>query len=276
MVLVPMESHTVCGGDSVMLHVDEVGTGRPVLFIHGYSQSRLAWRKQLHSDLRNDMRLVAMDNRGHGRSEKPHNAYGNSRQWAEDVRSVLTALDLDDVVLVGWSYAGLIVLDYIERYGTDNVSAINLVGAVSAIGTDAATAVLDSGYIDLVSGFVSEDAEESVDTMRNFVQRCVHEDLPTEDFYYMLGYSVTVPPYVRDGLRDRTVTHDMELSELDVPVLLTHGEEDAVVNPEATRTHAELIENVETSFYPNTGHSPFWEKPTRFNSELREFVIRGN
>ncbi len=268
-----MESHTVRGGDSVMLHVDEVGTGRPVLFIHGYSQSRLAWRKQLHSDLRNDMRLVAVDNRGHGRSEKPHDAYGTSRLWAEDVRSVLTALDLNDVVLVGWSYAGLIVLDYIERYGTDNVSAINLVGAVSAIGTDAATAVLDPGYIDLVSGFVSEDAEESVDTMRNFVRRCVHEDLPAEDFYYILGYNVVVPPYVRNGLRDRTVTHDTELSELDVPVLLTHGEEDAVVNLEATRTHAELIEDVETSFYPNTGHSPFWEKPVRFNSELREFIL---
>lgn len=268
-----MQSHTVRGGDGVALRVDEAGTGRPVLLIHGFSQSRLCWRKQMHSDLTEDLRLVAMDNRGHGDSEKPHDAYGDSDLWAADVEAVVAELGLDDVVLVGWSYAGLVVLDYVERYGTDGIGGVNFVGAVSAIGTEAGTDVLGEGYVDLLPGFVSPEATESVETMRRFVELCVHDDLPPEDLYYMLGYNVATPPHVRDGLRDRTVSHESELSALDVPVLFTHGEADAVVKPQATRNHADLVSDAETSFYPETGHTPFWERPDRFDDELRAFAL---
>lgn len=268
-----MESHTILGGGDVSLRVDETGSGRPVLLIHGYSQSRLCWRKQTRSDLTEDLRLVAMDNRGHGESDKPRDAYGDSGRWADDVRSVITALDLTDVVLVGWSYAGLVVLDYVEKYGTEDVAGINFVGAVSAIGTDAATDLLGPEYVDLVPGFVSTDAEESVRTMEAFVDLCVEDDLPPEEFYFVLGYNVAVPPYVRDGLRARTVTHGEELAALDVPVLLSHGEADAVVKPQASRNHADVVDDAETSFYPETGHAPFWERPDRFNRELRAFAL---
>ncbi|MFC6766594.1 alpha/beta fold hydrolase [Natrinema soli] len=267
-----MVSHAVYSGD-LALHVEAVGSGQPVLLVHGYSQSRLCWRKQFRSGLTDDLRLVAMDNRGHGDSDKPRDAYEGSELWAEDVRSVIAALDLEDVVLVGWSYGGLVVLDYVEAFGTDDVAGINLVGAVSSIGTETATERLGSKYIDLVSGFVSTDAEESVETMRQFVELCVYGDLSPEDRSYMLGYNVVVPPHVRDSLRDRTVSHETELAALDVPVLLTHGEEDAVVLPEASRQYAELIDDAERSVYPETGHSPFWERPERFNRELREFAL---
>ena len=78
-------THTVIGGGGVRLHVEETGNrgGPAVLFIHGYSQCRLAWRRQMDSDLAADLRLVALDNRGHGLSEKPRHAYADSRLWAE-------------------------------------------------------------------------------------------------------------------------------------------------------------------------------------------------
>ena len=270
--LIAMVTHTVDSGD-VALRVEEVGDGRPVVLVHGYSQSRLCWRKQLESDLADDFRLVAMDNRGHGESDKPRDAYESSELWAEDVRSVIEALDLEDVVLVGWSYGGLVVLDYVETFGTDAIAGINLVGGVVSIGTEAATDRLGQEYIDLVPGFGATDVEESVETMRRFVDLCVHEELSPADRSYMLGYNVVVPPRVRDSLRDRTVTHESELAALEVPVLLTHGEEDAVVVPETAREYAELIDDVELSTYPETGHSPFWERPDRFNEELREFAL---
>ncbi len=66
--------HTfVQGGAGVQLHVADCGNpqGRPILLIHGFSQSWLAWRRQVCSDLRNEYRLVGLDLRGHGRSDRP-------------------------------------------------------------------------------------------------------------------------------------------------------------------------------------------------------------
>ncbi|HEY6743342.1 MAG TPA: alpha/beta fold hydrolase [Lapillicoccus sp.] len=77
-------SHRVPGGNGVALQVEETGNheGRPVLFVHGISQCRLAWSRQLRSALGRDLRLVAMDLRGHGLSEKPRDDYGDPAVWA--------------------------------------------------------------------------------------------------------------------------------------------------------------------------------------------------
>jgi len=76
-----MRSGTVRGGGCVDLHADDTGTanGAPILFVHGYSQSRLSWRNQVESDLAEVFRFVSIDNRGHGLSDKLEDAYGDSR-----------------------------------------------------------------------------------------------------------------------------------------------------------------------------------------------------
>jgi pimeloyl-ACP methyl ester carboxylesterase len=60
----------------------EAGTprGRPIVFLHGFSQCGLAWSRQLDSDLADDFRLVAIDLRGHDRSEKPREGDADSRR----------------------------------------------------------------------------------------------------------------------------------------------------------------------------------------------------
>ncbi|MDF9746807.1 alpha/beta fold hydrolase [Natrinema salsiterrestre] len=269
-----MKEHTVTGGGGIELHVEERGNadGRPILFIHGYTQSRRSWTKQLESTLADDFRLVAMDNRGHGQSEKPESAYAESELWADDVQRVIETLELDRPVLVGWSYGGLIISDYLEKYGDEQIAGINLVGAISKNGTDDAMAVIGEEFVELIPGFESTDAEESVNALETFVERCVHGELLPEDRYFMLGYNAVVPPHVREGLHSRTLTHDEDLRAIEKPVLITHGEADTIVLPAAAEEHAELIGTAETSFYPEVGHSPFWEEPERFNRELREFA----
>jgi pimeloyl-ACP methyl ester carboxylesterase len=127
-----MKSQKVTGGGDVQISVVETGNpkGRPIVFIHGFSQCGLAWNQQMSSDLADDYRLVSMDMRGHGQSDKPRDAYGDSKVWADDVNAVIDTLDLDDPVLVGWSYGPLVILDYIRHYGEDNIGGINFIGAV--------------------------------------------------------------------------------------------------------------------------------------------------
>jgi hypothetical protein len=76
-----MKHHVITGGGGCQLHLVEAGNpkGQPILFIHGFSQCSLAWSRQLDSDLARDYRLIAMDMRGHGTSERPHAGYDDSR-----------------------------------------------------------------------------------------------------------------------------------------------------------------------------------------------------
>jgi non-heme chloroperoxidase len=76
----------------------------------------LAWSKQLDSDLTREFRVIAMDMRGHGGSEKPQDAYAESKLWADDVQGIIETLGLDGTVLCGWSYGGRVMLDYLWHY----------------------------------------------------------------------------------------------------------------------------------------------------------------
>lgn len=269
-----MKTHAITGGGGIQLHVEETGNrrGRPILFIHGFSQCRLAWAKQMESDLARDFRLVAMDIRGHGLSAMPRDAYGDSRLWADDVQAVITTLRLDHPILSGWSYGGVIICDYVRFYGEERIGGINLVGAVTKIGTDPAFAVISREFLDIAPGFFSTVVEESVRSLTGFMRMCVHRAPAPRDFYFFLGYNTIVPPHVREGLFSRKLENDDLLPRLRTPVLITHGAKDAIVLPAAARQHAAAIRHAKLSLYPNVGHAPFWENPQRFNRELRAFA----
>ena len=159
-----MKSHKVTGGGGVQLHVVEAGNpaGRPILFIHGFSQCWLAWSRQMNSDLADNYRLVAMDLRGHGLSDKPRDGYADSRLWAEDVNAVIQALDLYQPVLCGWSYGPLVILDYLRHHGEDGIGGVSLVCGITKLGTDEAMSVITPEFLSLAAGFFGTDVEESV------------------------------------------------------------------------------------------------------------------
>lgn len=268
-----MKTHKVAGGGGVQLHVVETGNpqGRPILFIHGISQCSLAWSRQLDSELAPDHRLVAMDMRGHGLSDKPRDAYGDSRLWADDVRAVIRALDLDRPVLSGWSYGSLVFLDYIRHYGEDQIGGIHFVGGVTKLGSDAAMAVIKPAFLNFVPGLFATDVEESVRTLESFLQTCFNQSLSASDLYLMLGYNVSVPPHVRQAMLSRAIDNDDLLPRIRKPALITQASNDAFLRAEngdrlkAGIAHAQIQAH-------NTGHTPFWEDATAFNQRLRAFV----
>jgi pimeloyl-ACP methyl ester carboxylesterase len=269
-----MNTHTVAGGGGVKLRVDEAGNpnGKPLLFIHGFAQSRLCWNKQMHSDLEKDFRLVAMDLRGHGASEKPKEAYSDSRLWADDVNAVLVTLGLQKPILTGWSYGGVVICDYLRFYGEENVGGVHFVGAVSMLG-EKLFPFLGKEFFTLRDGIISTNVEESVAATQRFVRLCVYAEPAPEDHYFFLGFNVIVPPYVRRELLNRNLHNDDLLPTLKKPVLITHGENDDIVGVGIAQYNAEKIKHAQTSYYPKIGHAPFWEDAERFNRELKAFAL---
>ena len=269
-----MSSRTVVGGGGLKLYVEDGGNpgGKPILLIHGLSQCRLAWQKQAHSDLADEFRLVTVDLRGHGLSEKPRGVYGDSRSWAEDVNAVIKTLGLYKPLLTGWSYGGLVISDYVQRYGEDDIAGTHWVGAVSRMGEPLIQpGFLTEDFLGLVPGFFSENVEESVATLERFLRLCLREEPGSAYFDSILGYNAFVPPHVRQGLLSRNLDHDPVLATMRKPALLSYGERDQLLAPSMCRHIAGLLKHAQTTIYPDSGHAPFWEAPERFNRELRHF-----
>ena len=268
-----MKTHLVKAGDGTVLAVDEAGdpAGPPILFIHGYSQSRLCWHRQMTGILAARHRLVAMDMRGHGLSSRPHDAYGDSRAWADDVAAVIEALALDRPVLSAWSYGGALLCDYVRFHGTEGIAGLQFVAAVSKLGKPA-LAYLGADFLALMKGFVSTDAEASVAALENLTALVPAAPLDPLEAASLLGEAVIVPPHVRRALFSRPPENDDPLPQIACPVLLTHGSADRVILPSLSEHHASLMPNATLSRFEGFGHAPFLEATDRFDRELAAFV----
>jgi pimeloyl-ACP methyl ester carboxylesterase len=88
----------------------------------------------------------------------------------------------------------------------------------------------------------------------------------------MLGYNVSVPPYVRQGLFSRAFDNDDLLPRIRKPVLITQGAKDGIVKPEVVDQHKAGLAHAQIDIMPDAGHAPFWEHSSAFNQRLRAFV----
>jgi non-heme chloroperoxidase len=269
-----MKSHTITGGGNTKLHVVETGNteGRAILFLHGFSQCVLSWSRQLDSDLARDHRLVAMDLRGHGMSEKPREGYDNSKFWADDVNAAISMLRLERPILCGWSYGPLIALDYIRHYGEDSIGGLHFVGGISRLGSEEALAVLSPEFLGLVPGFFSTDIGESVLALESLVRMCLAQEPSADELYLMMGFNVSVPPYVRQGMLSRAFDNEDLLPKITKPVLITHGVDDAVVKTAVVDQFKSAMGHAQIQMMPNAGHAPFWDDSATFNRRLQEFA----
>ena len=268
-----MKHHTITGGGGTRLHLVEAGDprGPSILFLHGVSQSWLTWDRQMRSELARRYRLIAMDLRGHGSSERPRDGYADSRLWAADVDAAIRELELDRPILSGWSYGPLVILDYIRHYGEERIGGIHFIGAVTKLGSEAATAVLTPEFLALLPEVFSSDVGESVHGLESLLHLCFTREPALSDLYTMLGFNVSVPPFVRQMLLTRVVDNDDLLPTIAKPVLITHGALDAIVRQEVVTQHRARLPHARIHIVPDAGHAPFWDDAEAFNRRLGAF-----
>jgi non-heme chloroperoxidase len=108
---------------SIELHYEDHGTGQPVVLIHGYPLDGTSWERQERELLAAGYRVITYDRRGFGKSSHTSVGYDYDT-FAADLDTVLTTLDLTDVVLVGFSMGTGEVGRYVATYGTDRVAKV--------------------------------------------------------------------------------------------------------------------------------------------------------
>src|SRR5215813_11343438 len=244
--------------------------GPEILFIHGFSQSHLSWIKQVTSgDLAKEFHMVTYDLRGHGNSDKPlePERYKTSKYWGDEVQAVMDGTGLKRPVLVGWSYGGRVMADYLTTHGTAKLAGLNYVDA----GQKGEPSFFGPNLRNLPL-MAPENLAIDIAATRAFLHDCFSIQPTQEEYETMLACNMMVPPKVRLGLSGRPLEVDDMLRSLKLPVLVTHGAEDKKSNLIAAEYTAKMIPGATLSIYQGIGHSPFFEATPRFNAELAAFV----
>jgi pimeloyl-ACP methyl ester carboxylesterase len=262
--------------DGVKLAVQAWGNpdGPEILFIHGYSQCHLAFRRQMDdAALSTQFRMLSYDLRGHGASEKPDDParYRDDRIWADDLAAVMNATGLKRPTLVAWSYAGRVVSDYVSAHGQERIAGINYVSALTNTQRQFWGAELR-----YTVEMASPDMATALRASRKFVHGCFAGRPSGDEMELTLSYVMLAPAPVRRMVLARTRNDGEILPTLRVPVLVTHGGMDRIIRPAMGEYTASSVPGARLSLYGGVGHSPFFEDAERFNRELAEFVRMAN
>jgi non-heme chloroperoxidase len=245
-------------------------TGPEILFIHGFMQSHLSWARQTEGELAREFRMVTYDLRGHGDSEKPleRERYRSGKAWADELAAVIEAAGLRRPLLVGWSYAGRVISDYLEAYGSAGIAGIDFVNARTKSDPRFAGQFSSIHFAELTG----EDLGRRIAATRTFLHACFSRQPSQDDFETMLAFNMMVPRDVRVAMTGREFDADQLYRRLALPVLVTFGVEDQILTLDGARHVASVISGARLSLYDGVGHAPFWEDAPRFNRELAEFV----
>ena len=269
-----MKLSRIASADGLNLATYEAGNpdGPAILFLHGFNQAALCWHLQMEDrDLLSRFRMVAYDIRGHGASDQPDDParYAQDKDFAADTHAVITALALHRPVLVGWSYAGRLIGDYVRHYGTGAIAGINYVGA--KLDSDPAFNGPGNAWF---RDMLRPDLAREIVAVEKFLRACFFLPPPEQTLMRARYYNMRVTPGTRRAHLTRPPDDGAVLATLDVPVLLTQGTRDNLVLPGLAQARAKIIPGATLSLYHGIGHMPFAEDTPRFNRELTDFVAR--
>lgn len=271
----PVATHEIRGGGGLRIQAREWGDpdGPELLLIHGWSQCDLCWTKQVSGTLASRFRIVTFDLRGHGLSEQPlaSGHYTDARLWADDVAAVIEQTGLQRPVVVAWSYGGFLVSDYLRAYGDGALAGLNLVGG-AVILKPPTFDYIGPGFLENAGNASASDLATNIVAIERFLRACTVEELDEHEWTTALSWNMVVPPAVRGALISREIDGSAPLAALSVPVLVTHGSEDAIVSPSMAEHVLATCPMAVPSWYDDVGHMPFWEATERFDRELVELV----
>lgn len=265
-------SRRVVSRDGTGLAVWEAGApdGRAILLLHGFSQCAMCFAAQAASPQLARFRLVMPDLRGHGASDKPLDraTYTDIGRWADDVAAVIEALALDRPVLGGWSHGGRIVCRYIADHGDAALGGVAFIAARLLV--DPAT--LKPAARTLITAMGDPDLTVSLEATIDFVRMCAARPLPEDVLLRFVAFNMLVPPLVRAAMLGHELATEAAFARLQVPALLLHGADDAVIACEDTVEASRRLPGSTLYVYRGIGHAPFAEDADRFNADLAAFM----
>jgi pimeloyl-ACP methyl ester carboxylesterase len=256
----PPMSGVATSPDGIPLAFEVHGAGAPTLvFVHGWSCDRSYWRGQVRA-LAARYRTVAVDLAGHGESGVGRRVW-TMAAFGEDVVAVAEQLGLGELVLIGHSMGGDVIVEAAVRLG-DRVAGLVWVDTYNTLG--------EPGTDEEVEAFAAPFREDFGSATRVLVRRLFTPDADAELVEWVAADMSAAPPEIAiDALRHAVGNEPgilAGLRELTAPVV--------AINPDARPTDTEALRRhgVKTVLMPGVGHFLMMEDPDRFNRLLGEVI----
>lgn len=263
---------------NIDLYYEDHGSGQPVVLIHGYPLDGHSWEKQSAALLDAGYRVVTYDRRGFGRSSQPTTGYDYDT-FAADLKVVLDTLDLNDVVLVGFSMGTGEVGRYLGTYGSGRVAKAAFLASLEPFllkTDDNPTGVPQEVFDGILAAVKADRYAYFTDFYRNFYN--TDENLGTRLSEEALrnswnvaagaswyASSAAVPTWITDFRAD--------IPKVDVPTLILHGTADNILPIDATaREFRKLLPNATYVEVENAPHGLLWTHADEVNAALLSFL----
>ncbi|KAA0945698.1 MULTISPECIES: alpha/beta hydrolase [unclassified Pseudomonas] len=265
--------------DGTQIYFKDWGTGKPVLFSHGWPLDADMWEYQMEYLSSRGYRTIAFDRRGFGRSDQPWTG-NNYDTFADDIAGLINHLDLQEVTLVGFSMGGGDVSRYIARHGSKRVAGLVLLGAVTPLlgkKPDYPQGVDSAVFDDIKASLLKDRAQFIADFSTPFYGlnqgQKVSDGVLAQTLNIALLASLKATVDCVTAFSETDFRPDM--AKIDVPTLVIHGDADQVVPFETTgKVAASLIKGAELKVYPGAPHGFAATHAQTLNEDLLAFLSR--
>ena len=254
----------------VRLYYEDKGAGDPIVFIPGWTFTTEIFEHNL-DELAETCRAIAYDPRSQGNSTVTE--LGNSyAQRGEDVANFINALDLKNVVLVGWSLGAYDSYAYLAKYGTENIKAFISID-MPPKGIKMAENDWAEGTRDEIHGLISRIMQpDQRGLMQDYARFMITREVSDEEMDWLLNQSLKTPAYIANLLiADAALLDYSETArhlDATIPVLHVIRED---WSPVALQWLKKNTPSAKTAVFG--GHMMFWEFPEQFNKAITDFLV---
>jgi non-heme chloroperoxidase len=263
----------------VKIYYQDIGQGQPVVFISGWPSSSEMWESQLDMLPKNNLRCIAYDRRGFGKSDKPWESYDYDT-LASDLGELLKQLDLRDVTLVGFSMGGGEVARYLSKFNGDGrVTKAILISTVLPflLKTDDNPDGLDQEMFDKIEEQIYADRPKFLASfLKDFYSVSLLNKTVSDEFLdwnQFLTLQSTGNATVKSMHSWSTTDFKQDISKINVPTLIIHGTDDKTVPVEVSSDRtSEMLPQAKYIKYDGAPHGLFYTEKDKLNNDIFWFI----
>ncbi len=264
--------------DGTEIYYNNMGTGAPVVLIHGWPLTGDSWDVQANFLGEHGVRVITYDRRGFGKSGKPWTGYDYDT-LASDLHTLLEALDVHDATLVGFSMGGGEVVRFLTNYGTSRVAKAVLVSAVTPflLKTDDNPDGVDASVFEGIAEQIRKDRPAFLESFGPtfYGRSALHHTVSDAQLAWTqsMAFTSTTRSMLAAAQSWSTTDFREEMKRITIPVLVIHGTSDHTVPIDSSGwLAAKLLPNAMLSEYEGEPHGLFLTAADKLNEELLHFV----
>lgn len=223
--------------DGIKLFYEVKGEGKPIVLVHGWSQDTSVFQAQVE-ELSKEYKVVAYDHRGHGQSDRPEFGLTLNR-FALDLRELIEHLDLDNILLGGWSMGASTTFEYVKNFGVEKLGAVVLFDMTPKLLND------EEWKLGLWHGQYSlQNALDDMATMNNkladFMEPFLRRAVPyftDEMIEQTMEVAMTNTPHIMTSMWLAMAYNDYRevLKKITVPTTIAYGAESTLYSAETAQ-----------------------------------------